>query len=358
MQHLIGRRSLLAGAAALAAAPARSQGLRKVNFTLSWLADGYSAYAFAAVPFWRARGLDVTVNLGHGSVTAAQALANGKFDFGLSNATVVMQLATKDLWLRALSMISYETSMGVAVPAESPIGKPTDLEGKKVALTVTSSDAAFFKPFCELNHVDYSRINVLDMDAQVRDRALSTGQVDAISGFASSFLAAFLAQNRKLRIMMYSHYGLPIYGDATLLTTEATAEKEPELCQAMADGLMEGLKQSLLQPDVAQATFMNANPLTKLTANGNDYIRYGMAIERSNAMASDDPLKHGMGYMDAARLQQSTEMVVRYMTPQGTKVPDSSRIFRNDHSGHIKISDAEWKQAQANTAFIKPYLGT
>src|SRR6202012_4550515 len=139
----------------------------------------------------------------------------------------------------------------------------------------------------------------------------------AISGFASSFLAAFLAQNRKLRIMMYSKYGLPIYGDSTLLTTEATAEKEPELCQAMADGLMEGLKQSLLQPDVAQKVFMDANPLTKLTANGNDFIRYGMAIERSNAMATGDHYTHGMGYMDPALLQKSTEMVVRYMTPEG-----------------------------------------
>jgi NitT/TauT family transport system substrate-binding protein len=357
MRHLIGRRGVLAGAAALAAAPARSQDLRKVNFTLSWLADGYSGYAFAAVPFWRARGLDVTVHLGHGSVTAAQAIAAGQFDFGLSNATVVMQLATKDLWLRALSMISYETSMGVAVAAESAIQKPTDLEGKKVALAVTSSDAAFFKPFCQLNKVDYDKVHVLDMDALVRDRALTTGQVDAISGFASSFLAAFLTQNRKLRIMMYSHYGLPVYGDATLLTTEATAAKDPELCQAMADGLMEGLKQSLLQPDVAQAAFMQANPLLKLTANGNDFIRYGMAVQRANAMASDDPLQHGMGYMDTQRLQQSAEIVIRYMTPDGTKVPDATRIFRNDHAGHIKISDAEWKQAEANTAFIKPYLG-
>lgn len=357
MQHGIGRRQVLAGAAALAAAPARAQGLRKISFTLSWLADGYSAYAYAAVPFWRARGLDVTVNHGHGSVTAAQAIAAGQFQFGLSNATVVMQLAAKNLWLRALAMISYETSMGVAVPAESSIKVPTDLEGKRVAVAVTSSDAAFFKPFCLLNRVDYDRVHVLDMDAQVRDRALSTGQVDAISGFASSFLATFLSQGRKLRLMLYSRYGLPLYGDATLLTTEETGAREPGLCQAMADGLMEGLKQSLLQPDKAEDAFLQANPLVNLTANGSDFIRLGMAVERYNAMASNDPLVHGMGWMDQGQLAKTAELVVKYLTAEGTKPPDVARIFDNTHAGHIRISDAEWQIAEANTAFIRPSLG-
>ena len=353
------RRALLAASLALPAAPRllNAQGLRRVSMTLSWLADGYSAYVYAALPYWRERGLDVTVSRGHGSVTAAQAIASGQFQFGLSNATVAMQLAAKDLWLRALAMVSYETSMGVAVLADSPIRAPADLVGKRVALAVTSSDAAFFKPFCLLNNVPYDQVQVLTMDPQVRDRALGTGQVDAIGGFASSFVAAFGAQGRPIRLLLYSRYGLPIYGDATLFTTPATAEAESDLCAAMADGLMQGLKATLLRPAEGQAAFLAANPAMGLTDTGPEFVRLGMAVQRYNVMAVPDAKNHGLGWTDTARLAQTAELVLRYQADPGTKVPDMARIFTNAHAGRITLSDAEWATAEANTAFIKPFLG-
>ncbi len=336
-----------------------AQGLRPTSFSLSWLADGYSGYAYVAKArgYWRERGLDVSITRGHGSVTAAQALAAGHFEFGLSNATVVLLLAAKGLYLRALSMISYETSMGVAFAADAPIHSPADLIGKKVGQAVSSSDAAFFKPWLEQNKVDADGVQILAMDPQVRDKALLSGTVDAVTGFASSYLAALLAAGKPVRQLLYSHTGMPIYGDATLLTQEVMAAKEPSLCQAVADGLMAGVRACLLEPDAALAEFTSQIPELKLTANGTEFARLGMAVQRFNVLAGEIARTAGLGVTDTVKLADTTALVLRYQAEPGTAMPDISRIFPNTHAGAIKLSAAEWAKAEANTAFLNQAMG-
>ena len=357
------RRALQQLAATALAAPALSranaQGLRPISMSLSWLADGYSAYAYAAKGrgFWRERGLDVTISRGTGSVPTAQAIATGKFDFGLSNATVVMQMASKGASLRALAMISYETSMGVAMSDTAPIREPRDLEGKKVAQTLASSDAAFFVPFCKLNGVDPAKIEIVSMDAQLRDRALIQGTVDAETGFASSFVASLVSSGLKVRSLLYSKFGLPLYGDATLLTTGATATADPKLCAAMADGLMEGLKFSLLRPEETRDLLLEAAPEHKLSPNGPELLRLGMAVQRFNVLASQDPRQHGLGWADPDKLAATADLVLKFQGAPGAVRPDMPSVYRNEFAGRVRLTDEEWATAAAVTRFINPYLG-
>lgn len=360
----VGRRQALkqivaAAVAAPALSRANAQGLRRISMSLSWLADGYSAYAYAAKErgFWRERGLDVEISRGTGSVPTAQAIATRKFDFGLSNASVVLQMASRGAPLRALSLISYETSMGVAMPDESPIRSPKDLEGKKVAQAPVSSDAAFFAPFCKINDVDIGRVEVLTMDAQLRDRAMVQGSVDAVTGFASSFVASLAASGRKVRSMLYSKYGLSLYGDATLLTTDAIADSDPALCAAMADGLMEGLKFSLINPADTRALLMEAVPEHKLMAAGPEFVRLGMAVQRFNVLASPDPRVHGLGWADVNKLAATAALVIKYQGAPDTQLPDVGRMYRNDFAGRVRLTDQEWATAVDETRFINPYLG-
>jgi NitT/TauT family transport system substrate-binding protein len=58
--------------------------------------------------------------------------------------------------------------------------------------------------------------------------------------------------------MLYSEYGIPNYGN-TMLTQPERAEKEPELCAAFVDGMMEGLKATLLDPTEAMKVFFQGS---------------------------------------------------------------------------------------------------
>jgi len=78
-------------------------------------------------------GIEVTIEKGTGSAAATQAIAQGKYEFGIPAAPNSIQQAMKGLPLLSLGCFNYDTTMGVAVRPESPIKAPADLKGKKVA---------------------------------------------------------------------------------------------------------------------------------------------------------------------------------------------------------------------------------
>lgn len=358
------RRTVVKGIAAAAlATPAlprllNAQGLRKITFSLSWLPEGFFAWAFVAKAknFWREQGLDVQISRGSGSLPAAQAVAAGQFDFGVSNSSAVILLASQGLRLRSLAMLDYESSMGVAVLDASALRVPKDLEGKKIGQTLASSDAAFFKPFCVANNVDTSHMQLLNMDARVRNQGLVENKVDAITGFASSIVASIAASGTKVRLMMYSDYGVSVYGDIVLIATPAMIDKEPQLCQQFTTGLLGGLKYSLTNSPESEEIFLNEVPETKLTTNGREFARLGMAVQRFNVLASEDPQKNGLGWVDHDKLEQATDFIMKYQAAPDAKRPAGADLFLNRFVGQVKLSPNEWDKSRADTAFIASVL--
>jgi NitT/TauT family transport system substrate-binding protein len=77
--------------------------------------------------------------------------------------------------------------MGVGVLNDGPI-TPKDREGWKMALMVTSGEYPFLPLSAERAGFDLEKVTRIQVDNKVRDRLLSEGKVDAISGFASSAL--------------------------------------------------------------------------------------------------------------------------------------------------------------------------
>src|SRR5712691_7920395 len=98
---------------------------RNVKFTLAWLATGSQLYVFVARAkgMMKARGIDLEIARGFGSVASAQSIAGGRFDFGLVAAPSLILSVTKDLPLIALTTSDYDSTMGVGVLDDSPILK-------------------------------------------------------------------------------------------------------------------------------------------------------------------------------------------------------------------------------------------
>src|SRR5882757_5126229 len=206
----ISRRALVLGAAS--AAPfvltrrASAQALRPVTFTLPWIAEGSNAYAYVAKAngYWASRGLDVKISRGYGSTAAAQAVGAGRFEFGLAAASAGIQTAAKGLPVTALLSAGYDATMGICVLKDGPIRTPKDLEGRKMASTVSSGDYPFLPVFAERAGFDLGKVERVQADPNVRQRLLVSKQVDAISGFAITFVPTFEAQHLETRHLLYS----------------------------------------------------------------------------------------------------------------------------------------------------------
>jgi ABC-type nitrate/sulfonate/bicarbonate transport system substrate-binding protein len=361
----IARRSLLRtiGAGTLAA-PAilrtvNAQGLRKIKFTLSWMPEGTYAFVYVAKALgaWKRFGLDVDIARGYGSLPAAQAVAQGLFDFSTGNSSAVVQLVAKGLPLCSLCLMDYNSAMGLVFPDEQPIRTPKDLEGKRIGQSMSSADAAFFAPFAVKNGVDINKITIVNLDPRVRTQALMNGEVDAITGFASTLVGAIGPSGRRVRYMLYGNYGVFLYGNSGLLTQQSRLRDDPELCQSMATGILEGLKYCLTNPDEAKQLFLGSVPELKMAASADEAARLSMAVQRYNVLSVPDAKINGLGWADLARLHEMAELVMRYQGDAGATVPDLSGVFSNQFVGGVRLSAAEWDASLAKTADVAKLLG-
>jgi NitT/TauT family transport system substrate-binding protein len=188
----------------------------------------------------------------------------------------------------------------------------------------------------------------------VRQRLLITKDVDAISGFAISFLPVFETQNVETRNLLYSSSGLTLYNNS-LLTQVSLVDKEPQLCAAVAAGLADALKFSMLEPDEAVQLFLKQVPEVALSPKGADRIRLGLGI-LNVSMLYKQMQEHGVGYAVPKDYEDMTDLVMKYVADKDDKTPDQTVLFTNDFAGKLKLTQSEWDKAMANAEPFRHFL--
>ena len=356
----VSRRQILGGLAAAAAVTTlprrlRAQGLRHVKLSLPWVAEGSSLFTFVAKHngYWAKHGLDVEILRGSGSVAAAQAVATGQFDFSFPAASASILQVVKGLPMICLATFAYDATQGVAVLADSPIKTPKDLEGHKMGSVVASGEYPFLPAFAERAHFDLKKVDIQQVDVQIRERLLADKQVDAISGFGTSIIPALAAKGVDTRLMLYSKYGITNYGN-TLVTRPEVLKKDAALCEAMVDGALQAIKFCMLNPKEASDIFFKEVPEMAMSTTAHDQIRIGLGL--INRVSLSPTVKaHGLGFMDPAAFKDMTELTIKYIVKDG-KMPALESLYTNQFVGKIKLTDAEWKSAMTASSDFAKYL--
>jgi NitT/TauT family transport system substrate-binding protein len=244
--------------------------------------------------------------------------------------------------------------MGINVLADSPIRVPKDLEGRRLGVTPTSGDYPFIPVFAKQAGFNLDKVDVVHVDGNVRSRLLTEHKVDAIDGYAVSNLPFFSAADIQTRFMLFSSYGMNFAG-VGLITQQARVKAEPQLCQAIAVGLLKGLRDCLTQPDEALKLFFKAVPEIAAVPTARKQARIGLGIF-STAMLADPPKKHGLGYAPPADYETMTDLVMQYVADKADTRPKVTDILTNDFIGDVKLDDAQWARVTAALADYTRYL--
>jgi NitT/TauT family transport system substrate-binding protein len=333
-----------------------AQGKTAIKFTLPWVADGSNLFTFVAKTrgFWDEHGLDVSIARGSGSVAAAEAIGSGRFDFGMAAPLAAILQTVKGLPMVALGCCAYDATMGIGALDSGPVRTLKDLEGRHMASTVTSGEYPFLPAFAEQAGFDLAKVNRVQVDNKVRDRLLPEHKVDAISGFATTFMAQYIANGVKAHAFLYSRYGIPNYGSA-ILTQPARLTAAPQLCAAFVDGMLQGLKATMLDPAEAINTLFKSVPELALAPQMREQIKVGTGLMIS--VSARDLIKtHGMGYLDPGDYAAQTDLVMKYLARPGDQRPDLAKIMTNRFAGDIKLTSTEWQQIDKNAQQFHAYL--
>ena len=359
MKTLTRRTLLAAPLAASLAAPgllrsARAQAPTKIRIMLAWLPDASYAYPFIArhQGYFRKRGIEVEIARGYGSLAAAQAVAAGQFEIGFANPASVVLLGSKGVDLMQIGLMDYDPFMCVAMRADAGITTPPQLEGRRVATTNSSSDAAFFPVFCQRNNVDISKVDRINMDAKLRNQAVVTKQVDGATGLASSLMTTMGTAGVKARYFLYSAYNTALYGNIGITVQPAFVEQHPQLCQDIMDALSEGLRDQVADWRAAAEVFLAEVPEQRMMSNAQESVRIAMGVQRAGVIAGTDAQDHGIGWADPAKLREMAALVMQYQAEPGAKMPDLDRMFTNRFAGRVTLDPAQWKKVAQDTQDI------
>lgn len=353
---LISRRQALLGAGAFAALghlpvlsrPAVAQP-KTVKLTLPWLAQGATAYAFIAKEknLFGARGLNVEISRGFGSVAAVQAVANKQFDFGIAFVGPTLVGIARGFPLLGISTFNYDALFGLALRADSAIRSPKDIEGKKIGVNPTSAEVPFWPAFCRKAGIDASKVTLVQMDARILERSLADKQVDAITCVGSSSLPVLQTLGADTRFMLWSTYGLTFYANG-LITREDVLEGNTEVAKAISEALQEALQFQLLNPDEAIDILARQVPELTLTRGWRESARLSQGLMQRTVIA-DEAMANGLGYTDLAKVNAMTDLMMEFAAPADGKRPDIAKRYTNDFVKGVKLTAAQWQKVKSET---------
>ena len=297
------------GCAFALSAPASAQ--TKLKMVLNWKYQGPQGWFFLADDrgYFKAEGLDVTIDQGNGSGAAVPLVANGTYDVGFGDINALIEFAAKkpEEAPIAVYVMYNRPPFTVAVKADSPIKEPKDFVGKKLGGAANDGALKLFPALCKITKIDCTKVEITNMQPNLREQMLMQGQVDGVFGYVNTirFSAKLMGvDDSKLRYINYGDYGMDLYSNAIIVSKKLVKEN-PKAVEGLVRAINKGLVDSLKEPDASVAAVAKREPL----------IKSGVERERFDATLQDEMnhpeiAKIGLGNADPERLKKSIDILV------------------------------------------------
>jgi NitT/TauT family transport system substrate-binding protein len=297
-----------------------------IKFALDWRFEGPAAPYFVAIDkgYYKAEGLDVSIDPGAGSVEPINRVASGAYQVAFAdiNSLIKYRDNPANAPIKAV-MMGYDTpAFSIITLKKTGISKPKDLEGRILGAPAPDGAYAQWPIFVDANKIDASKVRIENLGFPVREPMLAQGKVDAITGFwFSSYmnLKANGVAGDDIVVMHMRDYGLELYGNVIIANPEF-AKANPKAVAGFIRATLKGYQDTIASPDTAIDSLMKRNQIAKRDV---ELERLKLAISRN--FVSPEVRKNGLGGADMARLSRSIDQIG--LTFKYTNKPKAEDIF-------------------------------
>jgi ABC-type nitrate/sulfonate/bicarbonate transport system substrate-binding protein len=260
----------------------------------------------------------------------------------------MVKLADDGLPLACIGMVAHVSQLGILSLKESNISAPKDLEGKTLGTTAGSADYALWPAFVAATGIDAEKVKINIVGPELRLRLLTEKQIDAIGSVYGSDAPIFLSRGIPYSLMLHAKYGLEMYSNA-IITQKERIQKNPEQCQALVDGAMEGLKYSFLEPDKTTDIHLDMVKEYENASSDRSFIKYGVLINTATCLAPYLE-QTGLGHMEDRLVAATQDKIVKYLGVKAAQAPGD--LYTNRFVGNVTLTPAEWKAVRES---VKDY---
>jgi NitT/TauT family transport system substrate-binding protein len=294
-----------------AAQPAGAQ--TPVRFTLDWRFEGPAAPFTVALDkgYFKAEGLDVTIDPAAGSREPISRVGSGTYDMGFGDVNSLVRFRDENptVGMKAV-MILYDRPPFAIIGRRSRGITPevSSLRGKKFGAPAADSAYAQWPIFKAVNNIDEAewKMRFENVGFPVREPMLAQGEVDAVFGFSMSSYMNLKSRGvpaEDIVVMLMSDYGVDLYGNAILVSQKFAAEK-PEAVKRFLRALVKGLRDTIREPAPAVDTVIKRN----------DVARKDVELERLQMVLKQNIVtpwvqENGVGGIDRPRFEKALDQI-------------------------------------------------
>jgi NitT/TauT family transport system substrate-binding protein len=248
-RHALATVAALALASGLFATQSAAQELTKASLRLKWLPQAQFAgfYVALAKGYYKAEGIDLTINPGGPNLLTENLVATGADTFGLSGGTdSVFAARDKGLPIVCVGVAHQITPFIFVTRKDGSVKTLQDFKGKTVTTWFTGA-----------NHVlngMLAKEGIKPDELKIQPQQVSVtpfvdGSVDVVT--ATYYNEFYTIQSRmpkdSLKTFVSEDYGITFPRD-TLIVSEATAKEKPELVKAFMRATIKGWKDAFADP--------------------------------------------------------------------------------------------------------------
>ena len=297
----------------------------RIKMVLNWKYEGPQGMFFLAQDrgYFKAEGLDVSFDQGNGSGAAVPQVANGAYDMGFGDINALIELAARkpDEAPIGVYQMYNRPPFTVAVKADSPIKTPADFVGRKLGGAANDGALKLFPALCAATKIDCSKVEVTNMQPNLREQMLMKDQVDGVFGYITTirFSARLIGidPEKEIRFIKFGDYGMDLYSNA-IIVSRKFAKENPDAVKGFLKALNRGVKDAMADPKVAIEAVQKREPLIKP-----DIERARLEATLSDEMTSPEISKIGHGDINDARMSKAIDILVSAKElPRTPKVGD------------------------------------
>jgi NitT/TauT family transport system substrate-binding protein len=322
-----GMQALALGLAITAGGVAAAQAETKIKLILNWKYEGPQGMFFLADDrgYFKQEGLEVTFDQGNGSGAAVPQVANGAYDMGFGDINALIELAGKKPEEAPVGvyMLYNRPPFTVAVKADSPIKSPADFPGHKLGGAANDGALKLFPALCAIAKIDCSKVEITNMQPNLREQMLMQGQVDGVFGYVTTirFSAKGIGvdPDKQLRFIRFGDYGMDLYSNA-IIASRKLLKEHPEAVKGFLKALTHGVKDAMADPKAAIDAVARREPL----------IKPDVELARLQATLADD-MGHpevatiGLGDISEERMAKAIDILV--MATELPRKPTVNEVF-------------------------------
>ena len=298
----------LALAAALAAASSASA-QEKFNFALNWFAVGDHAAYWVALDkgYYKAKGLDVTLENSKGSGDSIAKVDTNRADAGLADAAVVIASHARGTTVKSVGMVFDKTPLNFFSLKSSPLLKPKDLEGKTLGAPPGDAQRQMFPAFAKVNGIDASKVTWVNIEPAAKTAAVAEKRMDGVGDYSTGLpLYEKAAGPGNVAMMPWANFGFDMYS-MSIMASEKTMKERPQQLKAFVEASYMGWRDVMADPDAAMVIFKKRVPEIDVPTV-KEIMMIGLGL-----MKTDRYAKNGIGWIDDKKMCDSVDLVNAYM---------------------------------------------